>query len=278
MRVLSLLPTLLFAFSTVHAAPATDEHITVELVSERSALVPGSTAWFGLRLVHAPHWHTYWINPGDSGLPTRLTWTLPAGYAAGDIAWPLPKRFDVGGLANFGYDGDVLLPVPVTVPADATVGTQVQLTVEAKWLVCHEECIPGKATLALELPVANEAAPIAQRQAAFAGARAAQPQPTPLPAQAKLDGDRIEVIVGGLHLPDATRLDAFAVPTRVVANARPRVAARDGAVVLTFAKSDYFTSMPPRLDFVLRDGPAHAWLLRADVVNATPSSAPTPPP
>ena len=75
----------------------------------------GQTFWLGLQIQHQPHWHTYWQNPGDSGLPTRLQWQLPAGLQAGDIVWPLPKKIPIGTLANYGYENQVLLAVPVTV-------------------------------------------------------------------------------------------------------------------------------------------------------------------
>ena len=94
------------AFSAVaplRAEPVPAEHVAVELIAERTALVPGGTAWLGLRLRHDPHWHTYWINPGDSGLETRLKWTLPPGFQAGAIAWPAPRRLAAGELTNFGY-------------------------------------------------------------------------------------------------------------------------------------------------------------------------------
>ena len=73
------------------------------------------TVWVGLQLAHQPEWHTYWKNAGDSGLPTRLQWTLPTGVTAGDLAWPTPQKIRIGSLANFGYEGTVLLPVPLTI-------------------------------------------------------------------------------------------------------------------------------------------------------------------
>jgi DsbC/DsbD-like thiol-disulfide interchange protein len=73
---------------------------------------PGQQVWVGLQLTHAPEWHTYWKNAGDSGLPTELRWTLPPGVSAGEIAWPTPRKFPIGNLANYGYDGTVVLPVP----------------------------------------------------------------------------------------------------------------------------------------------------------------------
>ena len=82
----------------------------------------GQPVWVGLQIEHAPHWHTYWKNSGDSGLPTELEWQLPAGLDAGEIAWPLPRKIPIGTLANYGYEGTVLLPVPVTVASTFAPG------------------------------------------------------------------------------------------------------------------------------------------------------------
>ncbi|MDB5820833.1 MAG: putative ThiO:disulfide interchange protein [Rhizobacter sp.] len=129
------------------------EHVSVELVAERTSVAPGQTVNIGLRLQHQPHWHTYWRNPGDAGLPTRLAWTLPQGAQVGDIAWPAPQRLPVGPLMNYGYEGEVLLPVPFTAPATAFAGSTLTVRAQASWLVCKDVCIPENASLELRLPV-----------------------------------------------------------------------------------------------------------------------------
>jgi len=69
------------------------EQVRAELLAHApQGVQPGQTFWLGLQITHQPHWHTYWKNPGDSGLPTQLNWTLPAGLQAGAIDWPLPKK------------------------------------------------------------------------------------------------------------------------------------------------------------------------------------------
>ena len=95
------------------------EHVTAELVAERSAVQPGASLMIGLRLQHIPHWHTYWRNPGDSGLPTTLDWQLPEGSQVGEIEWPAPMRLPIGPLVNYGYEDDLLLPVRFTASAEA---------------------------------------------------------------------------------------------------------------------------------------------------------------
>ena len=146
------------------------------LLAEKTSAVAGQTLTVGLRIIHDPHWHTYWRNPGDSGLPTQIEWQLPPGWRAGPIQWPTPKRLPVGPLANFGYEGDLLLPVDIAVPAGAAPG-DVRLTAKASWLVCKDVCIPGDAHLALVIPVSRDAnlAKASADAALFTRARASIP-------------------------------------------------------------------------------------------------------
>lgn len=129
------------------------DHVTAELVAERSAVQPGGSLQIGLRLQHIPKWHTYWRNPGDSGLPTMIDWQLPAGAQVGEIEWPAPKRLPIGPLVNYGFEGELLLPMRFSAPADAKPGSELRLRAKADWLVCHDVCIPESATLELRLPV-----------------------------------------------------------------------------------------------------------------------------
>ncbi|MGB0134566.1 MAG: protein-disulfide reductase DsbD domain-containing protein [Dokdonella sp.] len=252
------------------------EHVSVELISESNALVPGKIAWFGLHLRHDPHWHSYWINPGDSGLPTRLKWTLPDGYAADAIVWPAPSRFEISGLYNFGYADEVLLPVAIHVPDDATPGQSVSLAVEAKWLVCREECITGKAALDLELPVAENGNPgEALGAKLFQAARSATPDPVSWTGKAKLHGDQIEIRLDGAELPKIEGLDVFAVARRVLGNAPAEFRRVGDSLVIIAKKNDYYAETPAMLDLVLTsrmtNGHVRSWQVRVPFVDvATP--------
>jgi thiol:disulfide interchange protein DsbD len=175
LRSLLLAATLLapaFASAQASAVVKTDE-VRAELVAHApDGLAPGKSAWLGLLIDHKPHWHTYWKNPGDSGLPTSLQWELPPGAAAGEIAWPTPSRLPVGPLMNYGYEGRVLLPVPLTI-APSFQGAALEVRLAAQWLVCKDICIPQQGEFRLSVPARGSTA---AQAAAFAAALAAQPQ------------------------------------------------------------------------------------------------------
>ncbi len=154
------------------ANPVRRDHIDVELIASTSSVQPGQKLTVALRLKPDEHWHTYWKNPGDSGLATQIDWQLPEGFKAGPIQWPAPQRIDVGPLANYGYDGEVLLLTDIEVPD--SIPAHVPIRAAAFWLVCEEICIPGDAELLLDLP-AGPAAPDPVWAARIEQVRAALP-------------------------------------------------------------------------------------------------------
>lgn len=249
------------------AAPLRSEHLQVELVAQKQALVAGRDNWLGLRLDHDAHWHTYWTNAGDSGLATRLEWTLPPGWQAGPIAWPAPERLQLGELFNFGYSGEALLPVAITVPADARPGSNATVTVQAHWLVCREECIPGQARLDLQLPVVAAGSEPADSAAAVLvqAALAQRPRLMSWSSQVITTGEQVEIRLRGDGLPAPDALDAFVAQPQILANTPVQIAAADGTLTVTAARSDYFAPPAAPFDLVLvqrKDGDVRAWQAR----------------
>src|SRR5437867_3890987 len=131
------------------------ELVKAELLADTNAVVPGKPFTVGLLLRMAPGWHTYWKFSGDAGLPTELKWKLPAGWKVGEIQWPIPlKTIDPGDIQTYGYENEVLLMQEITPPARID-NASVVLAADANWLVCERICIPGSATLQLELPTST---------------------------------------------------------------------------------------------------------------------------
>ncbi|MCK6451036.1 MAG: hypothetical protein L6R19_09315 [Alphaproteobacteria bacterium] len=179
-------------------AAAPDDLVRARLVAEDTALRPGTTAWVAVELAMKPGWHTYWRNPGDAGQATEIAWTLPPGFAAGAIHWPLPETFAVDIITSYGYADRVALLVPVGVPADAAPGSRAELAATVAWLACEKICIPGEAKLALGLPVAAAGARDAAAAALFGWTRDRLPREVAAPVPARYDAETI-----ALDLPPA---------------------------------------------------------------------------
>jgi thiol:disulfide interchange protein len=219
----------LLAASLLSAQVVDGEHVDAELMPETTHAVPGDTLWTALRLDHAERWHTYWVNPGDAGIPTTVTWTLPEGVSAGNIVWPIPERFDLPGeVVDFGYTGEIFLLVPLQVPADFAEST-LTASADVKWLECDELCIPGGAVVQLSVPVSAEApAPLNEAAiAGFAETRASQPRADiALDSQFSINGGSIELLVQATEnifenaqevsfIPDENRVLDYIAPQNI---------------------------------------------------------------
>ncbi len=152
----------------------------------------GKQVWVGLQIAHQPQWHTYWKNSGDSGQPTDMQWTLPAGVQTGETRWPVPKKIWIGSLANYGYENTVLLPVPLEVSSmykTDLLKADLEVKLKAVWLVCKQECIPEEGEFVLRIPATSSTA---LHKAAFDAAFAQHPQDVKAVASAKIEGKQLE--------------------------------------------------------------------------------------
>ena len=160
-------------------AAAREVPATAELVSEVAAIAPGQPFRVALKIQHAPHWHTYYLNPGQVGFAPKITWNLPEGFTAGDLQFPVPILGTFAGAPFYGYEGETWFLQTLTPPASLKPGDTVTLSGRAAWLACKTQCLPGRAPLELTLPVAATAAINPARTAGFAAADAALPKPHP---------------------------------------------------------------------------------------------------
>lgn len=257
------------------AAPSSEmqrgEHIAVELLSEVKTVGAGEPFWVALRLVPDQGWHTYWRNPGDSGLETRIRWTLPAGASAGEIHWPLPQRLPVAHIVNYGMEGETLLLTKIQ-PGKRPVAETLHIRAHAAWLVCQEECVPGFVELELTLPVGTRLEPASEHREAFDAARARLPQDAPAHWRAGFDtaGNRLSLKL--LTGPDTPPADAtvhfFPIRTDLLDHSAPQE--REfipGGIRLEQALSALFRVDPETVDGVLvfeRAGTAEGYWLQAE--------------
>ncbi|MCC7441189.1 MAG: thioredoxin family protein [Bdellovibrionales bacterium] len=202
---LLLLPQFL-AWTALSAAPAlsaprgasdplTAPRVQVDLLSEWERPPAGREFHIALRFRIDPEWHIYWKNPGDSGREPRLKWAKAPGAEIGSISWPMPRRFELPPLANYGYEGEAILPIPVKIAAPGLR----RLRLDLDWLVCRVECIPGKGSLEIRLPVMPEGQEVASLEHAERIRRALARVPAPPPAgvQARFswDSDTLAVAI-----------------------------------------------------------------------------------
>ena len=142
-------PPLLTFLAVILAIPAyaqqNKHHVQLQIIPERTTIEPGETLLIALEQTLDPDWHTYWVNPGDSGTPARFSWTLPPGFEAGEVRWPTPAKYKEGlqkdALVDFGYMGRFAPLQEITAPQNLPAGP-VTLTLKAEILVCKDICIP----------------------------------------------------------------------------------------------------------------------------------------
>lgn len=268
-----LIALLLLCAAQVQAEIQRTDHLDSQLVAERTTAVPGQTLRIGLRLQHDPKWHTYWVNPGDSGIATKLQVKAPNGVEVGAIDWPAPQRYDLAGIINYGYGDRALLPVTLRIP-EGFAADRLRIEAEGRWLICEIECIPGKASYALELPVVTQAdqSEIDPRwQADFAWADANSPRPAEgMAVTAAMQGERLQLGFSGA-LPDG--IETFELLPRtpkVVANpAQPLWQRSAEGWQVGWQQSEFFSGLPESTEWVLR-GPD---TLLALVATASPAAA-----
>jgi len=245
--------------------------VKVRLICETDSVQPGRPLRVGLRFELREHWHIYWRNPGDSGMPPQVRWNLPAGFRAGDIQWPVPERLGSGSVIDFGYRESVVLPVEIQTPA-ATLeaGSTVTLSAEVSWLACRDLCVPGRADLTLSLPVRLTPGPAPGSHALFQEAERRLPRPMPAgwKAEAVPEG---EVFVMTIRGAGEAKARFFPFEGDQIDHAAPQIAtALPDGLRLILRKSVQLARMPARLEGVLKLGSGEAYAVSVPVRAISP--------
>ena len=253
------------------AVMSTAQHSALDLISERKWIVPGRRIWIGLRFTLDPGWHIYWTNPGDSGEPPRVEWRLPAGFQVGAIQWPVPQRLRNQSLVDYGYEGEVLLPLPLYAPGRTTLKS-VAIAGAVKWLVCREVCIPEHGELTLSLSVrAQEGSPDPHWEALFVKARAHLPKNAPKYLKASIieQGDHFLLILNTRSRE--TEATFFPLQPLQIENSAPqKVSSSDEGIRLELRKSEQLMKLPARITGVVVLGRNRAFLIDAPVIKVKP--------
>jgi len=242
--------------SSADNVPAPDNRrdlVRARLVAQNTAFARGKTNWLAVRLTMKPGWHTYWRNPGDSGLATSVKWTLPRGVSAGPIVWPQPDRFIARTIAGYGYSGEVALLTGVKVPATLASGT-LRIDGVVSWLACASTCIPGSQKLTIALPVSEaRPKPDARNTALFAQTWQRIAQRARFEATFSIDEQRISLNFPSAALPSA-KANAMFYPfdnSVIDHGAAQALSIRSGKAVLQLQRSAVLNDQLRTLDGLL---------------------------
>jgi thiol:disulfide interchange protein DsbD len=85
-------------------------------------------------------WHIYWINSGDSGMPTEITLELPPGISIQETYWATSKKFESDGLVSYGFENITIILIKL--PEYLNSITNNTLVLKINSLICKEVCIP----------------------------------------------------------------------------------------------------------------------------------------
>ncbi|WP_147044864.1 protein-disulfide reductase DsbD family protein [Methylobacterium gnaphalii] len=279
MRILTTLVLLLAGLTGAQALVPKQpkDLVRARLVAETATVAPGSTVTVGIHMAMKPGWHVYWRNPGDSGLPPEMAWELPPGARVGAIDWPVPERLPVQTLMNYGYEGEVTLLLPLSVPQNIPAGQPLHVGGKLSYLVCEEICIPGSSDLALDIPVAAPGTtplPDPAQAALFAQARAALPIPSPWPSRLTREGNGLVLHLdhAGLTAGSVAEAAFFPYGETVLDNAAAQtLTVDDTGLHLALKPSDPATA-PSELPGVLAF--SENGTRRAFVIGVAPAAAP----
>jgi DsbC/DsbD-like thiol-disulfide interchange protein len=257
----------LICASRVSAQSFAATHAKVNLIAEDSSLQPGRTAWIGLLFDLEKGWHIYWVNPGDSGQPPKIQWQLPPGFRAGGIRWPVPMRLSTGTLVDYGYEGRVLLPLELQVPADYKPAAATTLAANVSYLICREVCIPAKATASLNIPMKGGTPSDANaRRELFRTARERLPKPLPAGAKATVTDAGKNLVLSVDTGSQQAKAAFFPLEEEQIDNSAPQsVAGSARGVRITLKKSDQLTKPPAVLKGVVVLDSDHAFEIAAPI-------------
>jgi DsbC/DsbD-like thiol-disulfide interchange protein len=266
---------LAFCSSRARPAGAPIPHGTLELIAEQDWIIAGHPFNVALRFGLEKGWHVYWVNPGDSGEPPRVTWDLPAGIKAGAIEWPAPRRLGTATIVDYGYEDAVTLVVPMHADTNLSSQNPAQISANVKVLVCREMCIPGKAQVSLALPVKSQPPPAnSQSTHFFAEARKARPRPAPASWKFSIAQTNDSFLLTANLGHKITNAIFFPLAESQVSNAAPQTLAPTATgFTLTLRKSDQLVKPIARLKGILVLSGEQPYSIDVPIAKSTNASA-----
>ena len=148
-----ILISLFFSLHTQATLSINDSHSKLNFYPESNEINANSENILTIEISMDKGWHTYWINPGDSGDPAEFEWELPEGFQMNGPIWPSPDKIPFPPLMTYGFDDQVILPFILKTPK--IIPKQFEIGLKANWLVCKEICIPQSGSGKIKFPYQN---------------------------------------------------------------------------------------------------------------------------
>lgn len=237
------------------------DQVTVQLITDVTAISPGDPFLVGLILKPKAGYHTYWKGPGIVGVATDIEWQLPTGFRAGDIIWPAPDRVDMAGINAHGYNGEICLLVEIDTP-QTIESESVNLKAKATWMCCDISCHPGFADFELNLPVNSSRSPahvIEERRLLFQKTLDNVPPKSPdnwtISAQlVTRDSIELNLVIPNLKSKNVDSVYFFCYDLQVNSNISQEVTLTNlnsSQISVSLARSDFAPDNPESLEGVI---------------------------
>jgi DsbC/DsbD-like thiol-disulfide interchange protein len=180
--------------------PKAEDLVKIELFTDHVKALPGSTFLLAVKFTIQKDWHTYWVNPGDAGLPTVVELDLPQGWHSSEMIFPIPQKIKFGEFANYGYEKEVMHMMAVTIAPTAVHGN-VKIDALIKFLVCKEECLTGSKKQSFSINISHMHELNIEKLPLFGQFTSELPiKEHPVNAAASIVGDRLTLNLSGeLH-------------------------------------------------------------------------------
>jgi len=232
-----------------------DHLVRVRLVPQAHTIARGGSTWLAVELTPAPGWHIYWRNPGDSGQPPTIAWSLPRAVTLGTTAWPAPERLISGGITTYVYNSRATLLLPLKIGPGARIGQDTPLAADLSWLVCSNVCVPGHAHVSTRVEIARSEPHGANpgESALFAAARSRLPQPANFTATFDSDRAAYRISVPAMAFDGERVTDAtfFPFDGTLIAQSAPERVTIGNRITLTLQRNGSERGVPARIEGVL---------------------------
>ncbi len=153
-RFSAIIPMLLATMFATPAVAASGGWLETEGASIRLVTAGGADGSGRLKgaleIALKPGWKTYWLDPGDAGVPPQVDISASRDVESVNLRFPAPQRFDDGYAVWAGYKEYVAIAL------EFEVGTAPLINADVFLGVCEDICIPVQAKFSFDPGASND--------------------------------------------------------------------------------------------------------------------------